>query len=47
MEEKYCKDCQFGKISGYRQVICGKTKEWQSELYSCHWWKKRKEKEDK
>ena len=47
MEEKHCKDCQYGKPVGYGQVICGKTNTWQSERYSCDWWKKRKEKEDK
>lgn len=35
-EEKLCcKDCQFGKDVGYRQILCKKTNEFQPELHSC------------
>lgn len=41
MGNKKCKFCQFGKRMGYRQVLCNKRNEWQSELYSCDWFKLR------
>lgn len=30
-----CKNCEFGKDVGYRQVLCKKSNEFQPELYSC------------
>jgi hypothetical protein len=38
MGEKHCKTCRYSKDMLYRQVICNKTNEWQSELYSCEGW---------
>lgn len=38
-----CKDCEFGKDVGYRQVLCGKTNEFQPELYSCPYWQQKQD----
>ena len=46
MDEKICKTCRYGKDMGYRQVICNKTNEWQSELYSCERWAPKEETKD-
>lgn len=47
MDEKHCKTCRFGRLVGYFQVICGKRNRWESELYSCEWWKAKGKKEKK
>nr|DAH22062.1 MAG TPA: Protein of unknown function (DUF4051) [Caudoviricetes sp.] len=44
-DEKNCKTCRHGKDMLYRQRLCQKSNEIQSELYSCpyyeHWlWRK-------
>lgn len=47
MDEKKCKNCGHSKDVKYRQIICGKTGNWESELYSCPWWKAKQQKENK
>ena len=38
-EAHLCKNCEFGKDVGYRQVNCKKTNDFQPELYSCKYHK--------
>ena len=43
--ETNCKNCQFGKPAGYRQVICQKKNQFEPELSSCGYWKEKPETE--
>lgn len=40
-EEKRCKDCEFKFIECYKKVLCEKTNTWNSELYSCDYYRKK------
>ena len=35
-DQTVCKNCRYAKKAQYRQIICGKTNTWHSELDSCN-----------
>lgn len=41
MEEKTCKTCRYGYDAGYRQVVCDKTNQWESENFTCERWEEK------
>lgn len=47
MKEKHCENCHYADPAGYRQVICRKKNRFEPELYSCEWWKEKKNDEVK
>lgn len=43
IREEVCKNCEYAKARGYRQIECEKTGDWQVERYTCNYFKPKKD----